>query len=90
MKVGKGSKTRIIDIDMVKAAIASKMHAQISSQSRALKLLLAKRDYVAAFSNTWIVSAHLLSKLEEFVCALYGKRLSNFSATSFTCNKDQL
>ena len=106
MKVGKGSKTRTIDIDNVKAAIASNLHSQISSQefcrsligmhaftgcdsisalagkgkSRALKLLMANSDYVAAFSNlgnTWLVSADLLSKLEEFVCALYGKRLQN-------------
>ncbi len=47
---------------------------------RALKLLMVNSDYVAAFSslgNTWLVSADLLRKLEEFVCALYGKRLQN-------------
>ena len=106
MKIGKGSKSRIIDINKVKAAIASKLHAQISCQefcrsligmhaftgcdsvsalagkgkSRALKLLMANSDYIAAFSNlgnTWLVSADLLSKLEEFVCSLYGKRLQN-------------
>ena len=106
MKIGKGSQSRIIDINKVKAAIASKLHAKISCQefcrsligmhaftgcdsvsalagkgkSRALKLLMANSDYVAAFSNlgnTWLVSADLLSKLEEFVCSLYGKRLQN-------------
>ena len=104
MKVGKGCKSRIIDIYKVKAASTSNLHTPISSQEfcrsligihaftgcdsisalagkgkrKAPKQLLANSDYVAAFSNlgnAWIVSGHLLSKPQEFVCALYGKRL---------------
>eukprot|EP00795_Rhopilema_esculentum_P004100 gene4100-20281_t len=63
-------------------------------KDRALKLLLANRDYVAVFSNldndnTSILSAHLLSKLEEFVFALYGKRLQNFELLRYQlyCSK---
>ena len=59
IKVEKGSKTRIIDIDKVKGAIVSKLHAQISSQEFCRSLI-----GMHAFTYT----AHRVEKLNQRLC----------------------
>lgn len=101
MKVGKGTKTRIINIKSIRDSVIEKydehffnallgLHAftgcdSISSfagkgKVKAINIFMKYPEFIPFFSEldkNWVATEELIDNLEEFVCVLYGKKMSS-------------